>query len=143
MALSSADFGDNRGGTISRRIRASRSGWFCVSPSGPLSAGGLSEQVCYRMRLDEIGWPGDERRFRLFADVLGRREGGVNPPPPDSAFLSRRKFERERLPIGVDHNVHYSARGWPRREREGQAVRFVAPIRLIKIDAVNFKVSLT
>ena len=59
-------------------------------------------------------------------------------PAPSAA---RRKLERERLPIGIDHEVKHPARRPPRRE--GEAMRFVAPIRLIKFDAVNLNVSLT
>src|SRR4029453_15956320 len=83
----------------------------------------LSEQTHYRMRLDKIGWAGDGRRFLQFADIVRRHHGGVNPPAPASAFLTRRKLERERLQVGIDHDVKHPAHRPPAPQSE--AVRFV------------------
>ena len=70
----------------------------------------LSEQAHYRMRLNKICRAGDGRRFLHFTDIVRRREGSINPPPPACAFLTRRKLERERLPVGIDHDVKHPAR---------------------------------
>ena len=96
------------------------------------------EEADYRPRLHQICWTVDERRFVPCTDIIGRRDGSVDPSSPRTGF-GRWKFERQRFPVSVDHDVNHSACRVARRESE--TVGVVTPIGLVEFDPMHLNVS--
>src|SRR5215813_13128194 len=97
----------------------------------------LLDQHHDRARSRSVASAGDGGRRLPGQDVIGRRERGIDPAAPRHGLRmrQRRQLEVQRLPVGIEDQVHEES-FFAELGEQGKAVGLLAPVGLTQLHAM-------